>query len=168
MTVQREQPVKSGTTTYKSSVEQRLANAGFALPTIQANGSYVVARKHKDMVWTAGQLSRTDQGVVTGRACDIDDLPAAKKACEVAVLRAIAAVATVASLDSVSQVLILRGFIAADQRFEQHSQALDAASEILKLAFGADRASCVRSAIGAASLPSGGLAELELTVALVQ
>jgi enamine deaminase RidA (YjgF/YER057c/UK114 family) len=65
----------------------------------------------------------------------------------------------------VEQLLFLRGFIASPT-FSQHTMAMDAASDILELAFGKDMARPARSSIGASSLPSGGLSEIELTVAV--
>jgi enamine deaminase RidA (YjgF/YER057c/UK114 family) len=156
------EPLLPGT----SLVEQRLIAAGLWLPEVRAQGAYAVASLHGDTIWTAGQLSRTAEGVLTGLARGPDDLLAAKHACEIAVLRAIAAVRTLVDLDRVKQVLYLRGFIAAAPSFEQHTQALDAASAILHLAFGAAVGNHARSALGVSSLPAGGLAELELTVVI--
>lgn len=149
-----------------SLVEARLSAAGLQLPHVQAQGNYAVAIMHRNTIWTAGQLSRTEQGVLTGIARGPKDLAAARQACEIAVLRAIAAVRTLVGLDRVKQVLHLRGFIATAPTFELHSQALDAASEVLHAAFGTAVGRHARSALGVSSLPSGGLAELELTVGI--
>lgn len=147
-------------------VEGRLRTAGLELPDVSPQGAYVPAVRHVDTVWTSGQLSRTASGVVTGVARTAADLDAARHACRVAVLRAIAAIATVAELDRVEQVLFMRGYIAAEGTFPWHTQALDAASEVLHVAFDAETAQHARAAIGVASLPSNGLAEIELLVAL--
>lgn len=149
-----------------SKVEQRLLARGFILPTVTAQGSYAVAIRHGDVVHTAGQLSRLPDGLLSGIAAGEQDLAKAKEACKAAVLRAIAAVRSVAPLDSVSQVLTLRGFIASDASFVSHTQALDAASEVLLSAFGQDIGRHARSAIGVSALPSGGFAEVELVVAV--
>lgn len=149
-----------------SQVELRLAAAGFQLPAVHPQGAYAVAVKRGDIVWTAGQLSRTDDRVISGLAITPDDLQGTRLACEVAVLRAIAAVRSIADLDAVEQVLFLRGFIASPPAFTQHTAALDAASNIIALAFGQDIGRPARSAIGVSSLPSAGLVEIELTVAL--
>jgi len=85
---------------------------------------------------------------------------------KVAVLRAIAAVRSVVPLINIGQVLTLRGFIASTATFVLHSQALDSASELLVEAFGSETGRHARSAIGVSALPSGGLAEVELVVAV--
>ena len=147
-------------------VEQRLAAVGWQLPGVKAQGSYAVAIARDGVVWTAGQLSRGDDGVLTGCAQSEADLSAVRRACQVAVLRAIAAVRTVADLDAVDQILCLRGFVVASPAFQHHSQALDAASDILLQAFGPKVGVHARSALGVSSLPSGGFVELELTVGI--
>lgn len=150
----------------QAQVEQRLAAAGWHLPEVKAQGAYAVAVVRDGVVWTAGQLSRTDDGILTGCAHGEADLPAVRKACEVAVLRAIAAVRTVAHLDEVDQILCLRGFVVATPAFQRHSQALDAASDILLQAFGPKVGVHARSALGVSSLPSGGFVEVELMVGI--
>lgn len=149
-----------------AQVEQRLAAAGWHLPQVKAQGAYAVAVARHGVVWTAGQLSRTEDGVLTGCAHGEADVPAVRRACEIAVLRAIAAVRTVVDLDAVDQVLCLRGFVVATPAFQCHSQALDAASDILLHAFGPRAGVHARSALGVSSLPSGGLVELELTMGI--
>jgi hypothetical protein len=69
-------------------------------------------------------------------------------------------------LDRVKQVVHLRGYIAAAPQFERHTQALDAASALIHLAFGEVGGAHARPALGVSSLPSGGLAEVELVVAI--
>lgn len=149
-----------------SQVEQRLHAAGLQLPVVRAQGEYAVAVVRGGTVWTAGQLSRTDTGLISGIAHGADDLPQVRYACQVAVLRAIAAVRSVVHLNTVDQVVFLGGFIAASPEFKLHSQALDAASDILQLAFGPHMQRHARSALGVSSLPSGGLVELELIVGI--
>ncbi len=147
-------------------VERRLLERGFALPTVVAQGNYAVALRHGDVVYTAGQLSRLDTGILSGVATGAQDLAKAQEACRVAVLRAIAAVRSVVPLINIGQVLTLRGFIASTATFVLHSQALDSASELLVEAFGSETGRHARSAIGVSALPSGGLAEVELVVAV--
>lgn len=149
-----------------SKVEERLTGGGFKLPTVSAQGNYAVAVRHSDLVFTAGQLSRLPDSIISGVAAGPEDLIKAQEACRVAVLRAIAAVRSVAPLDSVSQVLTLRGFIASTKKFTLHTEALDAASAVLIEAFGLQIGRHARSAIGVSTLPAGGLAELDLVVAV--
>jgi enamine deaminase RidA (YjgF/YER057c/UK114 family) len=150
--------------TVTSSVEQRLNAAGFKLPTVNAQGEYAIAVKYDGKVWSAGKLSRYDHGVVTGQASGPEHLIETRHACRLAVLRTIAAVKTAIALDDVTQIIFLRGFIASTSTFVLHTQALDAASAILLLAFGPDVSRHARSAVGVSALPLGGLAELELVV----
>lgn len=130
--------------------------ATYDLIVIQGNTAYL-----------SGQVSRTpDGGIIAGRLGKDDDIEEAREAVRVATLRALSILQDkLGSLDRVEQVLTLKGFISADPEFTRHPQVLDAASEILHETFG-ERGAHVRTALGVSSIPGGGLAELELVVAI--
>ena len=64
-------------------------------------------------------------------------------------------------LDAVERILFLRAYIQARQ---DHSRILDPVSRLLHEIFG-ERGHHARSAVGGASLPDGGLFEIELVAA---
>jgi enamine deaminase RidA (YjgF/YER057c/UK114 family) len=82
------------------------------------------------------------------------------------VLRALSALEqAIGDLDKVEKVLYLRGFVYAEAGYEQYSKVLDHGSRLLIDLFG-DRGRHARSALGVAGLPSSGLLEVELVIAV--
>lgn len=58
-----------------------------------------------------------------------------------------------------------RGYIRSTPDFEAHPQVMDAASDLLVSVLG-QRGQHARAALGVASLPGGGLVEIELSAGL--
>lgn len=81
------------------------------MPAIRAEGRYAVATRWQETITTAGQLSRGDDGVLTGLARGPADVSEVRRACEIAMLRAIAAVGSVVPLDEVQHLLFVRDFM---------------------------------------------------------
>jgi len=136
-----------------------------AVPAKPANYDLIVIRDN--IAYLSGQVSRTpDGGIIAGHLAKDDDIDEAREAARVAILRALSVLQDkLGTLDRVEQVLTLKGFISAAPDFTRHPQVLDAASEILHSVFG-ERGQHVRTALGVSSIPGGGLAELELVVAI--
>ena len=150
-----------------ADIATRVAHLGFVLPALPSpRGAYLGAVAHDGIVYVSGQVSRIGDEVITGpvdRDTPDDVIRNAARAC---VLRALSVlVGTVAPTASVERILFLRGFINSTPDFRHHSRVMDAVSTLLHDIFG-ESGQCARSAIGVASLPDGGLLEIELTVAL--
>jgi len=142
--------------------------AALELPPVPAKpANYDLILIRDNVAYLSGQVSRTpDGGIIAGHLAKDDDIEEAREAARVAIYRALAVLQDkLGSLDRVEQVLTLKGFISADPDFTRHPQILDAASEILHNTFG-ERGQHVRTALGVSSIPGGGLAELELVVAI--
>lgn len=147
-------------------IAERLARLGWTLPTPpEPRGLYVPIQQHDGLVYVSGQVSRTEEGIIQGPAtADTDDAvyAAAGKAC---LLRALAVVHQSISLDGLDRPLFLRGYVFAAASFTRHSAVLDHVSRPL-LALFPDTLPPARSALGVASLPDGGLLEIEMVFAL--
>jgi len=154
--------------TVPTTPEERLAAAGLALPPApQPRGSYAPCHVHAvaDQRWVAvsGQTSRIN-GLPLAGACEAGgDLQPARHAAAVAMLNTLAALRTGCNgeLARVQHVVRLRGFVRSAPGFGAHSQVLDAASDVLAIAF-PQHALPARSALGVASLPDGVWIELEV------
>lgn len=148
-------------------IEQHIAGLGLQLPPPPApQGDYVPVMTHGSIAYVSGQLSRESDAVVSGPAGP--DTPEAHlvRAAQACVLRAVSALAhELGDLDAVDRVLFLRGFVNAVPEYQHHTKVLDHASALLRDIFG-PQGPHARSAVGVASLPGGGLLEVELTVAL--
>jgi enamine deaminase RidA (YjgF/YER057c/UK114 family) len=67
----------------------------------------------------------------------------------------------VASLDQVTKVIRLTGFVACTPAFREQPQVINAASELMLEVFGPVVGRHARSALGVASLPLGAPVEVE-------
>ncbi|MFG1461606.1 RidA family protein [Xanthobacter sp. DSM 24535] len=148
-----------------STVRKRLEDAGFLLPPPPApNGLYRSVILHGGFAFVSGQLSRFEGGVIEGPIEGLAEDQAAFAA-RAAALRALAALDdALGSLDRITNVIRMTGFVHAGPGFRGHSLIIDHASELLRIGF-LEKGEHARSAIGVSSLPSGGCVELELTVA---
>ncbi|WP_144161357.1 RidA family protein [Paraburkholderia sp. BCC1885] len=148
--------------------ESRLEAAGFRLPGApKPKGTYApycTARiGESQFISVSGQTCRVD-GVAWAGICTREtglDVP--RDAARIAILNSLAALrdACGGNLQAVAQVTRLRGFVRSTDDFGSHTAVLDAASELLRIAF-PDHRLPARSAIGVNSLPDGAWVEIEL------
>src|SRR4051812_22266577 len=122
---------------------------------------------HDGIARTSGQLPRIDgQLTCLGRLGDDVTIEEGYEAARVCALNALAVLkAELGSLDRITRVLTVTGFVACVAGFEQQPAVVDGASHVLHDVFG-DRGRHTRSAIGVAALPRGGAVEIEVSVAV--
>jgi enamine deaminase RidA (YjgF/YER057c/UK114 family) len=144
--------------------EARLAELGIELPPVATPvAAYVPALRTGNLVLTSGQLP-----VVAGELTHVGIVGAdvtaeeAYAAARTATLNALAAVRSIAgSLDAVTRIVKVTGFVASAVEFTGQPQVVNGASELLGEIFG-DVGTHSRSAVGVAVLPLGAPVEIEL------
>ena len=111
----------------------------------------------------SGQTSRINGHPLAGICEEGRDLQPARHAATVAMLNTLAALRTACGgeLARVQYVVRLRGYVRSAPGFGAHPRVLDAASDVLAIAF-PHLALPARSAIGVGSLPDGVWVELEV------
>ena len=150
------------------SIESRLAALGISLPDVPAPaGAYVPALISGSHVYTAGQLPFVSGALpATGKVGDGHGLvPAdgAKGYARIAAVNALAAAQSVlGSLDRVTRVVKVVGFVASDPSFTGQPGVVNGASELLGEVFGPEIGAHARSAVGVAVLPLDSPVEVEL------
>ncbi|MFB8343856.1 RidA family protein [Brucella cytisi] len=148
-------------------IESRLNKIGLRLPDGPVpSGHYSTVTIHNGIAYIAGQVSRLADDVITGPVNRLTSPDKLKLAAHVCILRALSALTTIEDDYEIQRILFLRGYINAAGDFTGHSAVLDHASILLRAIFG-ERGHHARSAIGVASLPSAGLMEIELIVAVL-
>ncbi|AYG70861.1 MULTISPECIES: RidA family protein [unclassified Rhizobium] len=132
--------------------------------TLIANGNYVLAKRHRDMVFTSGMTPRREGRLIhTGTFTNDQRAEDSKDAVELAVSNAIAAARRLLrDGEMISSVLTMTVFVSATDDFNQHSRVADHASNWLCRELGPDGIG-TRAAVGVASLPGGALVEIQLT-----
>jgi enamine deaminase RidA (YjgF/YER057c/UK114 family) len=153
-----------------SKVEGRLAALGLAVPTpAKPVAAYVPTARTGNLVFTAGQIPivegqlkykgklgleiSIEQGYDSARICALNCLGAIK--------------AEIGSLDKVTRVVKVTGFVAAAQGFTDEPKVINGASELLVAAFG-EAGKHARSAVGVAELPMGVPTEVEMIVEVAE
>lgn len=142
---------------------EALAELGLVLPEpATPSFDYVPTLREGDLIYTAGQLPKEDGEVrLTGRCEAGDPLDSAQEAARICTLQGLACAAEEAgSLDDISGVLKVTGFVASSPDFHQQPAVLDPASELLRSVFG-EQGRHVRSALGVAALPRNAPVEIE-------
>src|SRR6202521_3674663 len=122
---------------------------------------------HDGVARTSGQLPRID-GKLTclGRLGDDVTVEQGRQAAAVCALNALAVLeAALGSLDRISRVLTVTGFVSSAPDFHEQPAVIDGASKVLADVFG-EAGRHTRSAVGVAALPRDGAVEIEVTVAL--
>ncbi len=146
------------------SVTDRLAELGLALPPVaKPVAAYVPATVTGNLVYTSGQLPMME-GVLpavgkVGAEIGADE---AKEFARICALNALAAAESViGSLDRVTKVVKVVGFVASTPDFTGQPGVVNGASELLGEVFG-DAGRHARSAVGVPVLPLDAPVEVEL------
>lgn len=152
-------------------IEARLTELGIAIPEVATPvAAYVPAVMHDGLVYTSGQLPFVAGALpATGKVGDGQGLVTpddAKKYARVAALNALAALKSViGSLDRVTRVVKVTGFVASAPDFSGQPGVINGASELLADVFG-EAGVHARSAVGVAVLPLDSPVEVEIVVAV--
>ena len=152
----------------EGAIRARLAELGLTLhgphPPHDPLDAVVV---HDGVARTSGQLPRI-AGELTclGRLGETVTVDEGREAAAVCALNALAVLeVALGSLDRISRVLTVTGYVASTPEFHEQPAVVDGASAVLFDVFG-DAGRHTRSAIGVAALPRCGAVEIEVTVAL--
>ena len=146
-----------------SQIETRIAELGLTVPaTSKPVAAYLPAVVSGDLVFTSGQLPMVD-GVLpaTGKVGAEVDADAAKQYARQCVLNGLAAArSAIGSLDRITRVVKVVGFVASDPSFTGQPGVINGASELLAEIFG-EAGQHARSAVGVAVLPLDAPVEIE-------
>ncbi len=144
--------------------ERRLQELGIQLPaTPTPLGAYVEAVQTGDLLFLSGMLPVLDhKPAFIGRLGKELDAESGREAVRVTALNVLAAAREhLGSLDKVTRVVRLGVYLATSGDFFDQPRVADAASELFRDVFGADKMS-TRMVFGVASLPLGMPVELEV------
>jgi enamine deaminase RidA (YjgF/YER057c/UK114 family) len=146
-----------------STLDDRLAELGITIPEVAAPaGAYVPAIITGNLVFTAGQLPFVDGKLpATGKVGDTVSAETAKELAGYSVLNGLAAAKSVlGSLDRITRVIKVVGFVASDPSFTGQPGVINGASELLGQIFG-EAGQHARSAVGLTVLPLDSPVEIE-------
>jgi len=156
--------VVAGSGSQPGGAERRLQDLGIQLPAAPVPfGSYVETARAGNLLFLSGMLPVVDhKPKYLGRLGKELDADTGRDAVRTAALSALAAAKEhLGSLDRVTRVVRLGAFMATSGDFFDQPRVADAASDLFRDVFGADKMA-VRLVIGVASLPLGMPVELEV------
>jgi enamine deaminase RidA (YjgF/YER057c/UK114 family) len=145
----------------------RLIKMGLVLPdAAQPQFNYVPVVLHGDLAYVSGQLPKQDGEVrIKGRVGDTVSVEMAQEAARICAVQALASLAqALGSIDRVTRIIRLSGFVASGFDFYQQPAVIDAASELMVQVFG-EAGRHARSAIGVSAPPRNSSVELEVMAA---
>ena len=146
-------------------IEEKLKQLGIILPTPPTPaGSYVPAIKTGNLLFISGQIPMEDGKVLfTGKVTD-DNLETAQKSAKMCAVNLLAQIKReLGSLDKVTKIVRLSGFVNSDVEFYQHPKVINAASDLFFEIF-EDKGKHSRIAVGVACLPLNSMTEIDAVV----
>jgi enamine deaminase RidA (YjgF/YER057c/UK114 family) len=147
-----------------SKLDDRLAELGISIPAVAAPvAAYVPAVVSGNLVYTSGQLPFVN-GVLptTGKVGAEVDAETAAGLARFCVLNGLAAAhSVIGSLDRITRVVKVVGFVASDPSFTGQPGVINGASNLLGEIFGGYAGQHARSAVGVAVLPLDSPVEVE-------
>ena len=146
-------------------IEEKLEGLGIKLPVPPTPaGSYVPAIKTGNLLFISGQIPMQDGKVIfTGKVSE-DNLDTAQKSAKMCAINLLAQIKReLGSLDKVSRVVRLSGFVNSTPEFSQQPKVINAASDLFFELFG-DIGKHSRIAVGVASLPLNSMTEIDAII----
>jgi len=142
-----------------------LEQLGLSLPAAPApGGNYCSAKTSGNLVFLAGVVSQTADGIITG-SVGVDR--SVEEGCDAARSCALLQLAVLekhlGSLTKVRGVLTVNGYVNSVVGFAESPKVINGASDLLLAVFG-EPGRHVRAAIGVSGLPRHALVELQMTV----
>ena len=146
-------------------IEEKLKALGITLPNPPTPaGSYVPAIKTGNLLFISGQIPMEEGKMVfTGKVTN-DNIETAKKSAKMCAINLLAQMKReLGSLDKVTKIVRISGFINSDPEFYQHPKIINAASDLFFEIFG-DKGKHSRIAVGVACLPLNAMTEIDAII----
>ena len=147
------------------TIAHRLKELGLELPAVPSPvASYVNCVRTGNLLHLSGGLPVDNGTIVTGKVPTDLSTADAQAASRLAILNRLSVVQeAVGSLDAVTRMVSLQGFVNSEPDFYDHPQVINGASDLLLEIFG-DRGKHSRVALGVAALPLNAAVEISLVV----
>ena len=147
-------------------IEEKLSSLNISLPIPpKPAGAYIPVVISGNTTFVSGQIPIQDGKVkFTGKVPENQSIENAKQAAKLCIINALAQLKhKLGSLDKISKVVRVSGFVNASPEFSQHSQIINAASNLLFEIFG-EAGRHTRIAVGVSSLPLDSTVEIDMLV----
>jgi enamine deaminase RidA (YjgF/YER057c/UK114 family) len=145
-------------------IEEKLKSLGITLPVPpKPAGSYIPVVISGNLAFVSGQIPIQDGKVaVTGKVPTektIEDAQSAARICAINILAQLKA--NLGSLDRISKIVRVSGFVNSTGDFTEHPKIINAASDLFFEIFG-ENGKHTRIAVGVSSLPLNSTVEIDM------
>ncbi|TBR11332.1 MAG: RidA family protein [Candidatus Nitrosotenuis sp.] len=145
-------------------IDDKLKSLGITIPTPpKPAGSYIPVVTSGNLAFVSGQIPMQDGKVAyTGKVPTertIEDAQSAAKICAVNILAQLKA--NLGSLDKISKIVRVSGFVNSASDFTEQPKIINAASDLLFEIFG-EKGKHSRIAVGVSSLPLNSTVEIDM------
>ena len=147
-------------------IEEKLKSLNIVLPNPpKPAGAYIPVVKSENIAYVSGQIPIENGKVVfKGKVPSVQSLEEAQKAAKLCAINALAQLKSeLGSLNRISKILRVSGFVNSESDFTDQPKVINAASDLLFKIFG-DKGQHSRIAVGVASLPLGATVEIDMIV----
>ncbi len=148
-------------------IANRLTELGITLPqAADPSFNYLPVTLHNGVAYVSGQMPKVDGEVrVFGKVGGEVDLETARGQARICIFQGLSCLeAALGSLDRITRILKVNGYVASARDFNAQPKVLDAASDLLVEVFG-EAGRHARAAVGVAELPRNAAVEIEMIVA---
>ena len=147
------------------SILARIESLGLALPDVPVPvAAYVNCVRSGNLLFLSGGLPIDGDRKVVGKVPGDVSIEEAQEGARIIILNRLAVVKQeIGSLDKVTRIVALNGFVSSAPDFYGHPQVINGASELLIEIFG-DKGKHSRTALGAAALPLNVAVEINMIV----
>lgn len=146
-------------------IEEKLESLGITLPNPPTPaGSYIPAIRTGNLLFISGQIPMQDGKVIfTGKVSE-ENIETAQKSAKMCAINILAQIKReLGSLNNVSKIVRLSGFVNSTPEFSQHPKVINAASDLFFELFG-DKGKHSRIALGVANLPLNSMTEIDAII----
>ena len=147
-------------------IEEKLKSLDIILPNPpKPAGAYIPVVKTGNIAYVSGQIPIKEGKVAfKGKVPSMQPLEEAQKAAKICIINALAQLKSeLGSLDKISKIIRVSGFVNSDPDFTDQPKVINAASDLLFETFG-EKGQHSRIAVGVVSLPLGSTVEIDMIV----
>lgn len=147
------------------TITEKISSLGYTLPGVPAPvGSYVQCVRSGNLLFLSGGISVAGDRKIVGKVGIDLTIEEGQEAARLCVLNRLAVIESeIGSLDKVTRIVALNGFVNSGADFYDHPAVMNGASNLLLDIFG-EKGKHSRTALGAPALPLNVAVELNLVV----
>lgn len=151
------------------TIREKISSLGYTLPGVPAPvGSYVQCVRSGNLLFLSGGISVAGDRKIVGKVGIDLTIEEGQEAARLCVLNRLAVIESeIGSLDKVTRIVALNGFVNSGADFYDHPAVMNGASNLLLDIFG-EKGKHSRTALGAPALPLNVAVELNLVVEFVE